>query len=66
MSEPASTADRPLAPPRRRSLRRFLAYVRPYYGMIARATGAGMLKFVLPSTMALSLRFLTDRLVPAS
>jgi subfamily B ATP-binding cassette protein MsbA len=66
MSEPASTApDRPLAPPTRRSLRRFLAYVWPYYGLIARATGAGMLKFVLPSTMALSLRFLTDRLVPA-
>ncbi len=50
---------------RRRSLHRFLAYVWPYYGLIARATGAGMLKFVLPSTMALSLRFLTDRLVPA-
>lgn len=47
------------------SLRRFLRYVWPYYGLIARATGAGMLKFVLPSTMALSFRFLTDRLAPA-
>jgi ATP-binding cassette, subfamily B, putative efflux pump len=37
----------------------------PYSGLIARATGCGMLKFILPSTMALSLRFLTDRLVPA-
>src|SRR5262245_54802446 len=65
MYESAPTAAP--APPleRRRSLRRFLAYVWPYYGLIARATGAGMLKFVLPSTMALSLRFLTDRLVPA-
>jgi subfamily B ATP-binding cassette protein MsbA len=47
------------------SLRRFLRYVWPYSGLIARATGCGMLKFVLPSTMALSFRFLTDRLVPA-
>ena len=47
------------------SLRRFLRYVWPYAGLIARATGCGMLKFVLPSTMALSFRFLTDRLVPA-
>jgi subfamily B ATP-binding cassette protein MsbA len=53
-------------PPRaaRRSLRRFLGYVWPYSGLIARATGCGMLKFLLPSTMALSFRFLTDRLVP--
>jgi ATP-binding cassette, subfamily B, putative efflux pump len=51
--------------PRRRSLPRFLAYVWPYSGLIARATGCGMLKFILPSTMALSFRFLTDRLVPA-
>jgi ABC-type multidrug transport system fused ATPase/permease subunit len=50
---------------RRPSLFRFLAYVWPYTGLIVRATGAGMLKFILPSTMALSLRFLTDRLVPA-
>jgi ABC-type multidrug transport system fused ATPase/permease subunit len=49
----------------RHSLRRFLAYVWPYGGLILRATGVGMLKFVLPSTMALALRFLTDRLVPA-
>jgi ATP-binding cassette, subfamily B, putative efflux pump len=50
----------------RRSLRRFLSYVWPYYGLIARATAAGMLKFILPSTMALALRFLTDRLVPSA
>ncbi len=49
----------------RRSLSRFLGYVWPYSGLIARATGCGMLKFILPSTMALSFRFLTDRLVPA-
>src|SRR5687768_7443132 len=42
------------------SLRRFLGYVWPYSGLIARATACGMLKFVLPSTMALSFRFLTD------
>ena len=49
----------------RHSLHRFLDYVWPYSGLILRATGVGMLKFVLPSTMALALRFLTDRLVPA-
>jgi ATP-binding cassette, subfamily B, putative efflux pump len=66
MYESASPAEpiRSLAE-RRHSLARFLAYVWPYSGLIARATGCGMLKFILPSTMALSLRFLTDRLVPA-
>src|SRR5688572_15350780 len=71
-SSVAQTASAASAPPaatdahaRPSSLRRFLRYVWPYYGLIARATGAGMLKFVLPSTMALSFRFLTDRLVPA-
>ena len=64
MYESAPTAAPAPTAPQRRSLRRFLAYVWPYYGLIARATGAGMLKFILPSTMALSLRFLTDRLVP--
>ena len=63
MDEPLS-AERPVAP-RRHSLGRFLTYVWPYTGLIVRATGCGMLKFILPSTMALSLRFLTDRLVPA-
>jgi ABC-type multidrug transport system fused ATPase/permease subunit len=63
MYESASGAT-PLVP-RRRSLPRFLGYVWPYSGLIARATGCGMLKFILPSTMALSFRFLTDRLVPA-
>ena len=53
------------SPRQRSSLGRFLDYVWPYSGLIARATGCGMLKFVLPSTMALSFRFLTDRLVPA-
>jgi ABC-type multidrug transport system fused ATPase/permease subunit len=68
MSDPsASKPARPSASSSRRpsSLRRFLSYVWPYGGLIARATGCGMLKFVLPSTMALSFRFLTDRLVPA-
>lgn len=65
MYEPALSAAPPPLPARRRSLIRFLAYVWPYSRLIALATGCGMLKFVLPSTMALSFRFLTDRLVPA-
>ncbi len=62
---PASSSAPPPRADRRSSLRRFLGYVWPYSGLIARATGCGMLKFILPSTMALSFRFLTDRLVPA-
>ncbi len=47
----------------RSPLRRFLAYVRPYHRLIALATVCGMAKFILPSTMALTLKFITDRLV---
>ena len=47
----------------RRALVRFLAYVRPYTRLIWMATLCGMAKFVLPSTMALSIKFITDRLV---
>lgn len=45
------------------SLRKFLTYVRPYLGLIILATLCGMVKFVLPSSMALTLKFITDRLV---
>jgi ATP-binding cassette, subfamily B, putative efflux pump len=48
---------------RRGALVRFLAYVRPYTRLICLATVCGMAKFILPSTMALTLRFITDRLV---
>ena len=48
----------------RSPLRRFLTYVRPYHRLIALATVCGMAKFILPSTMALTLKFITDRLVP--
>src|SRR5690349_11737254 len=65
MSDPA-LAPAPTAAQTRRSLARFLRYVWPYYGLLARATACGMLKFVLPSTMALALRFITDRLVPGA
>jgi ABC-type multidrug transport system fused ATPase/permease subunit len=46
-----------------RALVRFLAYVRPYARLIALATLCGMAKFILPSSMALTLKFITDRLV---
>jgi len=51
-------------PQNRRALRRFLAYVRPYWPLIAGAAFCGILKFILPATTAISLRFLTDKLVP--
>jgi subfamily B ATP-binding cassette protein MsbA len=50
-------------PSRPSALRRFLAYVRPYTRLIALATLCGMAKFILPSSMALTLKFITDRLV---
>jgi hypothetical protein len=65
MYESAPSAPSASPVPRRRSLPRFLGYVWPYSGLIARATGCGMLKFILPSTMALWFRLLSDRLVPA-
>ncbi len=51
--------------PHRKSLRRFLAYVKPYWVLIVLATLCGIMKFLLPSTMALSVKYLTDRLAPA-
>ena len=49
--------------PNRSALVRFFAYVRPYTRLIVLATLCGMAKFILPSTMALTLKFITDRLV---
>ena len=46
------------------ALRRFLAYVRPYWTLILGATLCGILKFTLPAAFAIVLRFMTDRLVP--
>ena len=46
------------------SLMRFLGYVWPYAGLISGAVFAGILKFTLPASLAVSLRFVTDRLVP--
>ncbi|HEY0076491.1 MAG TPA: hypothetical protein VGB77_20550, partial [Abditibacteriaceae bacterium] len=46
------------------SLMRFLGYVRPYAGLISGAVLAGILKFTLPASLAVALRFVTDRLVP--
>lgn len=50
--------------PPRSSLRRFLAYVKPYWRILALATSCGILKFLLPATMAISMRFVTDHLLP--
>jgi subfamily B ATP-binding cassette protein MsbA len=48
----------------RSSLRRFLAYVKPYWRLLAFATSCGILKFLLPATMAIAMRFVTDHLLP--
>ncbi len=49
----------------RSSLVRFLGYVRPYIGLISGAVIAGILKFTLPASLAVALRFVTDKLVPS-
>ncbi|MCL2639332.1 MAG: ABC transporter ATP-binding protein/permease [Phycisphaerales bacterium] len=58
--------DAPPRDPNRKALRRFLRYVYPYIGLCIGAILAGTLKFILPSTTALSIRYLTDRLGPAA
>jgi subfamily B ATP-binding cassette protein MsbA len=50
----------------RRSLWRFMGYVRPYIGLCAAAALCGLMKFVLPASTAISLRFLADRLAPTA
>lgn len=58
----STTAD--YQPPTSSSLRRFLAYIKPYWHLLALATSCGILKFLLPATMAISIGFVTDYLVP--
>jgi hypothetical protein len=41
-----------------------MAYVRPYWLQLLGAAFCGILKFILPATTAVSLRFLTDKLAP--
>jgi len=54
----------PEYPPPRSSLRRFLAYVKPYWRLLVVVTSCGILKFLLPATMAIAMRFVTDHLLP--
>ncbi|HEX8237784.1 MAG TPA: ABC transporter ATP-binding protein [Abditibacteriaceae bacterium] len=49
----------------RSSLWRFIAYVRPYSGLIGFAVFCGIFKFVLPASIAIAQRFVIDRLVPS-
>jgi len=51
-------------PHRPGALWRFLRYARPYKWLLIGATLAGVLKFVLPATFAIALRYMTDHLVP--
>lgn len=44
-------------------LRRFLAYVKPYRGLVAGAAFMGILKFSLPLLFPLALKFITDDLL---
>jgi len=58
--------DAPPRDPNRHALRRFLRYIYPYMGLTTAAILFGCVKFILPSTTALSIRYLTDRLVPST
>ncbi len=46
-------------------LRRFLAYVKPYRGLVAGAAFMGILKFCLPLLFPLALKFITDDILVA-
>ncbi len=58
-SKPQSAEPAPRA-----ALWRFLAYVRPYTALLAFAVFCGILKFLLPATLAITQRFVIDELVP--
>lgn len=47
-------------PPSPSALLRFLGYARPYLHLIVLATLCGVLKFLLPATLALSLQYITN------
>ncbi len=76
MSLSPSVADmqlRPTTSPRdvaksqsiqRGSLRRFMAYVRPYATLICIATLCGMFKLCVPATLAIAQSYVIDNLVP--
>ncbi|MDQ3813019.1 MAG: ABC transporter ATP-binding protein/permease [Armatimonadota bacterium] len=40
-----------------------MGYVKPYAGLLAIATFCGILRFILPASLAVALRFVTDKLV---
>ena len=63
--ETALPAIASVAPPAPKSaLRRFMAYVWPYSGLLGAATGCGVLRFILPASLAIAQRFIIDKLVP--
>jgi ATP-binding cassette, subfamily B, putative efflux pump len=56
-----------LGSPRRRSLRRFLAYVAPYRAVIALATACGVVRYLIPLALPWTLKILVDEfLLPSS
>ena len=59
MSSEAPTVTQP-----KPALGRFMAYVWPYSWTIGMATLCGILKFILPASLAVTLRFITDNIVP--
>ncbi len=44
----------------RRNLRRFLAYLRPYHGLIALAMACGVVRYIIPLVMPWTLKILVD------
>ncbi len=62
MQEVESAAGRPhaVATAPRAPLLRFLGYVGPHKGYIAGAAAAGVLKFIIPLTFPLALKYVTD------
>jgi ATP-binding cassette, subfamily B, putative efflux pump len=66
-SPPVNSLTLRASTPRSQSpLLRFLSYVKPYSRLLVIATLLGVLRFVLPTTVALAIRFVTDQLVPGT
>jgi ATP-binding cassette, subfamily B, putative efflux pump len=63
---PPQTSDEPLSSPKIKpssnAILRFLRYVRPYIWLIAGAVFCGVLKFVLPASVAIAQRYIVDNL----
>ena len=65
LPSPLKPGELPPWSERRRSIRRFLAYVRPYHGTLMGAIAFGIVRYIVPLAMPWSLKLLVDDILPA-